>query len=460
MNLVDVVLLASFSPLILILLLHTVYILSAKDLRDSPPNQSGRPKITVSVVIPIKSEPIDLVVEGVAYLGKTVKNLGDRLRIFIVSDDDEEYIKALRRAIDSLMLDVPVEVVKPNSSGGRVGALNYALNNLVNTDTLVVLDVDARPSEEFFDELLACIQKSSACVAHWVGYWTRDTRIARALAFSTELVAESLYKGRQSLGLLMFPLGSGTFFSTHELRTVGGWESGTMQDDVIIGLKLHGAGYRVGYSGQAILRVLVPSSYRAFRIQQLKWAYGSLESLRYSFKYLNRRIGLLKALEARLYTLQYLPALSILAASIAVPTLALLTASDATYMSPLAIWAVSLVYTIAVIMNFRGKGRSFLESLKILGTSSAIGLAVAPVIVKGVLLGIMNLRPRVSVTPKGSEDREVYREYVEEYLISLLSLCLGLLALLQGYHIASIVGFLPIIALAYTILRATKPLNL
>lgn len=455
MSVVDIVLVAVVAPLALTLSLHSVYLLVSSRVERGSSSEL-RTDRTISVIVPIKNEPVDLVYDSIEHLSRILEDIGSRAGIFIVSDDEEEYAKLLRDRLESLNSPVRVEVIRRGGQGGRVGALNFALKEVVKSDTLIVLDVDAKPSESFFDEMLSCVEVFDVCVGHWVGYWTRDTRIARALSFSTELVTTALYKGRQALGLLIFPLGSGTIFNTNSLRAVGGWEDGTMQDDVIIGMKLHGSGFRVGYSSEASLRVLVPSSYRAFRIQQLKWAYGSLESLRYSFRYVDRGVGVLRSVEARLYTLQYLPGLSMLVASITVPGLAISMNTDPSCFPMLAVGAVSFLYTVAVLATFKKPKTESLRVLKLLGTTSAIGLAVAPVVMKGLILGALGMRLRAPVTPKGSEDREMYREYLEEYSVTAISLFLGITALVKGLYIASLLGFLPAVASVYTLIRATR----
>ncbi len=460
MNLVDAALIVAFSPLILTLTLHSIYILSSSYSRrneERDRNTCSPPKtMSVGIVIPIKNEPIELVCSGVTYLDKVLRDLYRDIFLYIISDDDETYVDELRKSLRGLELRLPVTVVRRGGSGGRVAALNYALYNVVKEDLMLVLDVDARPSREFFEELLSCSLCNDVCVGHWVGYWTTSTRIAKALALSTDLVATALYRGRQSLGLLLFPLGSGTLFKTGVLKAIGGWEYGTLQDDVIIGMKLHGAGYSVSYSSKAIVRVLVPSSYRAFRIQQLKWAYGALESLKYSFKYLNKKAGFLKSLEARLYTLQYLPAMSTLIASTIIPVLAITFSTDVSLTSMFIVGIVPTLYVVSILKALKREYGSIIRILKTLGTTSAIGLVVAPVVAKGVFLGALGKKLKAPVTPKGFEDRENYREYLEEYLVAILSAILGSISLFKGLYIASTLGLLPLAALAYTFLRATK----
>ncbi|MEM1623207.1 MAG: glycosyltransferase family 2 protein [Sulfolobales archaeon] len=460
MVITDTIFMITTAPLVLILSLHTTYLLlSGRAERRTSFSFSTEERI--SIVIPIKNEPIDLVLESVNYLSRLIEKIkrngtNTYVEVNIVSDDEEEYVKTLRNKLGSINSPVPVNVVRRSSQGGRVGALNFALKEVVKSEKLLILDIDAKPSEKFLEELIHCAQFYDACVGHWEGYWVKDTRIARTLAFMTELVATALYKGRQKLGLLIFPLGSGTLFRVESLKAVGGWEDGTVQDDVIIGMKLYGFGFRIGYSDKATLRVLVPSSYRAFRIQQLKWAYGSVESLKYSFKYLKKNIGVLKSIEAKLYTLQYVPGLSVLVTSMVVPSVAIVSNSDLGYLPLLAISAVSSFYVGAVLKTFSKPGTKVTKILRLLGTASAIGLTVAPVVIKGLLLGILGKRLRAPVTPKGSEDRERYREYLEEYIAVTTSFLLGIAALIKGHYLASGVGFLPVVALVYTLARATK----
>ncbi len=456
MSLLDAVFLALLFPLILVLSIHTIFLASSMRPKPLSSKLATGTKVSgvVTIAIPVKSEPLELVVNSILYLDRVLRGVELDARILVVSDDDEKYVGKLHRAIQSVGTAVPVRIVRRGGPGGRVAALNHSLK-LAEGEYLVVLDVDARPTADFFYRLTRCIEGGDACVSHWVGYWARPTRIARAMALSTDLVATALYRGRQKLGLLLFPLGSGTLFRVGSLRAVGGWENGVLQDDVIVGLKLHGRGFKVLYDDGAILRVLVPSSYRALRIQQLKWAYGSIESLRYSFRYL-RGVGLLRSLEARLYTLQYIPALSILATSTAAPILALLLQIDLNPLSALPVVVVASVYSYSVARATSSRGLSFLGTLRVLGTSSAIGLAVTPVVVRGILLGLAGAKLRAPVTPKGGEDVEKFSEYLEEYAAALITSCLALLALLQGYYLAAATGFLYPVALLYTILRGSR----
>jgi cellulose synthase/poly-beta-1,6-N-acetylglucosamine synthase-like glycosyltransferase len=458
LSILNAIFIALFSPLVAVLSLHTLFLASSRGLRPVTP-RPGTESCTrkaVTIAIPIKNEPLELVVSSVLYLDSILResDLDLDVRMLVVSDDDEDYVSRLQQAIQSLGIKVPVRVVRRGGPGGRVAALNYALK-LVEGDFLVILDVDARPARDFLFRLSRCIESADACVSHWVGYWTRPTRIARALALSTDLVATALYRGRQRLGLLIFPLGSGTLFRVSSLRAIGGWEDGVLQDDVIVGLKLHGRGFRVLYDDDAILRVLVPSSYRALRIQQLKWAYGSVESLRYSFRYL-KGVGLLKSLEARLYLLQYIPALSTLAASIATPLLALVLEVDLSPFSILPVAAIASVYSYVAARTVGSRGLDLSEALRTLGTSSAAGLAVAPVVVRGILLGVLGARPKAPVTPKGSGDAERFSEYLEEYATALAVLCLAMLALLRGFYLAALTGLTYPVALLYTLLRGTR----
>jgi len=456
LSLLDVVFLVLLSPLILVLSIHTIFLASSRGPQPPSPELVTGTKLpgVITIAIPVKNEPLELVVNSVVNLDRVLRNVELDSRVLVVSDDEEEYVSKLRQAIQSVGTAVPVRIVRRGGPGGRVAALNYSLK-LVDGDYLVVLDVDARPTEDFFYRLTRCIERGDACVSHWVGYWARPTRIARAMALSTDLVAKALYRGRQKLGLLLFPLGSGTLFRISSLRAVGGWEDGVLQDDVIVGLKLHGRGFKVLYDDGAILRVLVPSSYRALRIQQLKWAYGSIESLRFSFRYL-RGVSLLKSLEARLYTLQYIPALSILATSTAAPVLALLLQVDLNPLSALPVVVVASVYSYSVARATSSRGLSFLGVLRVLGTSSAIGLAVTPVVVRGILLGLAGAKLRAPVTPKGGEDVERLSEYLEEYTTALVTSCLASLALLRGYYLAAAAGFLYLVALLYTLLRGSR----
>jgi hypothetical protein len=64
------------------------------------------------------------------------------------------------------------------------------------------------------------------------------------------------------------------------LDAVGGWGTDTIVEDTELGLRLFEAGYEALYTNHRYGRGLLPDTYRAFKTQRFRWAYGAVQIMR------------------------------------------------------------------------------------------------------------------------------------------------------------------------------------
>ncbi|HSO41997.1 MAG TPA: glycosyltransferase, partial [Rhodospirillales bacterium] len=64
------------------------------------------------------------------------------------------------------------------------------------------------------------------------------------------------------------------------LEAVGGWGTDTIVEDTELGLRLFEAGYEALYTNHRYGRGLLPDTYKAFKTQRFRWAYGAIQIMR------------------------------------------------------------------------------------------------------------------------------------------------------------------------------------
>ncbi|WP_052887011.1 glycosyltransferase [Thermofilum adornatum] len=189
-------------PILLLLLYETLILAIANRRRNKANNNIHRAsRGTLEAVVPIYSEPIELVVEKTRRNSAVLLTSPCFTRLTILSDDSSDYVRNLAEALG---YDLPISIFhRPDRRGGRTGALDDYLKNVTATHFLI-LDVDAEPTLEIATKICTGLQNGGASVIPWEGYFTRGTRLAHAVKFFTDFGSDLLYRMRSQAGLFVF----------------------------------------------------------------------------------------------------------------------------------------------------------------------------------------------------------------------------------------------------------------
>ncbi len=432
-------------PPLLLTVLHSIYYIlgskvSARRKKVSLSRAAGGSSI--SIIIPIKNEPENLVLEAIKHLSKLRNELGSNYEIIVVSDDPPDRAAVLGGKVSELANSLNLRVRFINrceGPPGRAAALNYGVK-VAKGDIVILLDVDSRPAKGYISRLVKCVENGNdACVGRWEGYWLKPTKLANAIAASMNFIVDVIYRGRAAAGFFTFPLGSGTAFRRESLLKVGLWNPRIIQDDMHIGTKLMISGLRTDYDDGAVLNILVPSTYEAFKIQQTRWAFGAAEVLGRSLrKVLNAPYPLLKKLEALVFLAQYVPQAIIGLSLIAVPIIALVTRTDVMFINyevsaftfgVLGLYAASFYHSLMRSGKF---GRDKVKIIKIMGASGAITITLSPFILYYTLKGLLKRSSEYRITPKGSLEESIKSSKLIEKVFVIALLIAFILMLIKG----------------------------
>lgn len=436
---------------------YTVLVLKATGCRMQT-HLSGRAR-GVSFIIPVRREPIEYLERAVNY----IHGLGvEDYEIIVVSDDDEDVGEVLfERLVEWRRKGVNVWLVRRSiPEGYRTGAVNTGLW-LSRGDYVYVVDVDAMLDKCLLEKAIGVLE-ANGNVAAVVGRWeplNLDTRLSEALGYSMKFIVDAIYRGRSCMGLSVFPLGTGTLFRARVLKGIlKGWDQERIQDDMEIGARMMYHGLGVKYIDECAVYVENPSTYRALRIQQSRWAYGATDVLVTRLSHILRsKQGFLGKMEALAFLSQYIvPSLVflgslVLAVQVVVRPVDVLWEYAYLLLLLLASQAIFGRHYYRKLKEYSGSG---LKALINMGRSAAVTTALSPYYFSSVVKALVRVRMQYARTPKGIHQSASGRLRAPwELVFAAFFTATGLLGLTRGAVVTGLWLLSNALAYSYVIYR-------
>ncbi|MCC6053391.1 MAG: glycosyltransferase family 2 protein [Desulfurococcaceae archaeon] len=448
-----------FTPQVFVYLVYSLLVLMGRGKSRKLGEYALKSAHDISFILPVRNEPLD-------YVERAIKRICE-LRvpgqeIIVVSDDDpvmkNEILEVVSRAQSSgcnvwfIWRSVP--------RGARTGAVNVGLFASRNPYVYIV-DVDTYPERCFIDLAVSILESSSeyACV---VGRWeplNYESRLSAALAAGLKYMTTVLYRARSRLGLYTYPLGTGTLFNSSVLKnTLGGWDERRVQDDMEIGARIMHSGLRVAYIDDCAIYVENPSSYRAFRVQQYRWAYGALDTaISRAKQILCSKYPLIVRLDAFFYLLQYTPQVLAFIGGFLLATVTLTKPLDYVLVAfpLLVVYAGSmLLHSLVLYRETLSATQSTWDAVTQMGRLAAVTSAISLYTLLGTLRALFRIKTEYKRTPKGVHQRLYSQLRVPwELLLGLVFLASSAIAVLSKAYITAIVLLLHAATYLYILAR-------
>ncbi len=240
------------------------------------------PVVTTQIPLFNEANVARRVIEAAAGMDYPVR----RHEIQVLDDSTDE----TRSIVDSVAAELrrsgrDVTVVRrPNRIGYKAGALAHGLER-ARGDIIVVFDADFAPPSDFLRRGVPLLMDKprNACVQ---GRWSHLneghswlTR-AQSLAIDGHFAVEQ--GGRCWNNLLMNFNGTAGLWrrSAIEDPAVGGWSAETLTEDLDLSYRAQLAGWRIEYCMDLACPAELPETVPALRIQQFRWAKGSIQCAR------------------------------------------------------------------------------------------------------------------------------------------------------------------------------------
>jgi poly-beta-1,6-N-acetyl-D-glucosamine synthase len=194
--------------------------------------------------------------------------------IIVVDDFSTDSTGEIARAMGATVLR------PPQNTGSKAGAQTFALPHVktafcmaIDADTELAPDAVERVMEALADETVA-----AACgfvLPRFVGsVWERGRYIEYLFAFTFYKPIQDLYEK---------PLISSGCFSAYRtdiLRSLGGWSTRTMAEDMDLTWTLYHRGHKVRFVQEALCYPIEPHDFSFLSKQLRRWSHGFVQNVR------------------------------------------------------------------------------------------------------------------------------------------------------------------------------------
>ncbi len=228
---------------------------------------------SVDILIPTYDEPV-------AILQRTLVGCQaldyENFQIYLLDDTRRPEVKALAHDLGCHYL------TRPNNLHAKAGNLNHGLGHCQG-DLVVVFDADFVPTENFLKRTVGFFADPQVGLVQTYQSFFNHDPIARNLGLTETLPQEveifSRHYQRLRDGLQSaICYGSGFLVRRSALEAVGQFDTDTLSEDYLTGVRLSGAGFEVIYLGESLSAGLCANDLAGHIQQRLRWARGSLQS--------------------------------------------------------------------------------------------------------------------------------------------------------------------------------------
>jgi exo-beta-1,3-glucanase (GH17 family)/cellulose synthase/poly-beta-1,6-N-acetylglucosamine synthase-like glycosyltransferase len=241
------------------------------------PLNGSAPK--VSIHIPAYREPPEMVIETLNSLAAL--DYPNFEAIVIVNNTPEARYSAPVAARCRELGD-RFKFLDITCSGFKAGALNIALEHTApDASIIAVLDADYVVEKSWLTDLVPFFDDPKVALVQA----PQDHRDGDRSSLKTLMNSE--YAGFFDIGMVqrneddaIITHGTMCMVRRSALNQVGGWGTDTICEDTELGLRLFEAGYQAMYTNYRYGRGLLPDTFKAFKTQRFRWAYGAMQIIR------------------------------------------------------------------------------------------------------------------------------------------------------------------------------------
>lgn len=251
---------------------------------------------TVSILVAAKNEE--------AVIGKLVRSLcnldypSDKYELWIIDDHSTDNTPALLETLAQEYAQLNVVHRPAGSTGGKSGALNQVLP-LTKGEILAVFDADAKVPQDllrrvaplFENEKIGAVQVRKAIANADCNFWTKGQAVEMAL--------DSYFQQQRiAMGGIGELRGNGQFARRTALKRCGGWNEGTITDDLDLTIRLHLDSWDIGFLQHPAVNEEGVEGAVALWHQRNRWAEGGYQRYLDYWRHLTKnRAGLGKTID-------------------------------------------------------------------------------------------------------------------------------------------------------------------
>ncbi|HLC67286.1 MAG TPA: glycosyltransferase [archaeon] len=304
-----------------------------------------------------------------------------------------------------------IKIVRRASNAGfKAGNLNNMTRHSTG-DIIIVFDSDFIAPKDFLKRIVQPFaDKKVACVQSKWSYLNIDQSPTSKFASTVLMVYHNILAKLNNNAGVPLLFGSGEAVKKDILVKLGGWQEGSVTEDVEFSVRALENGYRSIYLDDLCVAGEVPYNVRALRTQQRRWAYGNAKAFIEHRKSI--LLGKFSLKQKALMTLTMLGYVSsfFLVAFMFFGAVSFMTGDPAAINVPRLVVETSINFLIASGFTFAGivalwRENKMSHALVVFFSALSIGIIVSLSVCNGVFKAILG-RPMywIVIVKKGNVD--------------------------------------------------------
>jgi cellulose synthase/poly-beta-1,6-N-acetylglucosamine synthase-like glycosyltransferase len=272
--------------------LHRLHIgwlyLRVRSLAPEPPEQEGKvPSVTVQLPMYNEENVVKRLLDATCRLDWPAS----KLHIQVLDDSTDD----TRRVSGSLAEEwreegVNIEVLERSGRRGyKAGALQYGLERSEG-ELIAIFDADFIPPRDFLQRTVPHFQDPGIGMvqARWDHHNGSENLLTRLSSILLDGHFMLEHTARNRSGRFFNFNGTAGIWRREAIVQAGGWQHDTITEDLDISYRAQLSGWRFVYLQDLLAPAELPSGMKAFKLQQFRWAKGTLQTAR---KLLPRILG-------------------------------------------------------------------------------------------------------------------------------------------------------------------------
>jgi cellulose synthase (UDP-forming) len=195
---------------------------------------------------------------------------------YILDDGNRPQVKKLAERLGCKY------IARPTHEHAKAGNINYALTK-TKGEFLVVLDADMVPQPEFLDRTLGYFNDPKLALIQLPQEFYNLDSIQHAKN-QTSWHEQSLFfrviQPGKNHSNSAFWCGSPSVVRRSAIESIGGVATETITEDIHTTVRLHSRGWKTLFINEALAFGIAPQTIRAFLLQRLRWAQGTMQLYR------------------------------------------------------------------------------------------------------------------------------------------------------------------------------------
>ncbi|RLI52909.1 MAG: glycosyl transferase family 2 [Candidatus Thorarchaeota archaeon] len=243
-----------------------------KELKDFP---------YVTIQLPIYNEKF--VIHRLLKCVTSMDYPKDRLEIQVLDDSTDETVEIAADLISEYRKKGHniLHVRRGTRANFKAGALQYGLER-ARGEFIAIFDADFVPPPDFLKELLPEFfdQYVGGVQARWghLNYGQSVLTRSQAIGLDNHFIMEQGLRSR--LGCFINFNGTCGLWRKRAIIDAGGWHGDTLAEDLDLSYRVQLRGWRIKYRGDFVVAGELPHTAYGYRVQQNRWAKGTIQVAR------------------------------------------------------------------------------------------------------------------------------------------------------------------------------------